>query len=1069
MTSEPREAPQSASQQRLWYLSCVRPDDPFYNIGVAFDLDGPVFPGFLRTGLRELVRRHTVLRSTFGERDGRPVQRVHPATEPDLEVHDLTGSGTSAERAERADDLERELVGRPFALSERPAFRAALIGLGPQQWRLVLSAHHIAFDARSVDVVTDELSMLYRAAVRGEPSPLDELPTQYQDIATAEATQDVGRAGRAYWRDVLAGYRRAPHLDRGHLRSADAGGPATSVELSLSRSTTDAIRHQMHQRGTLFTGLLGGLFLALSRRTGVPDRVVGIATSGRSSAQHDGMVGPFLNTVPVRAQVAADAPVDAVLDTVTAAAAGAIEHSTVPLQLIVQDSADDTGSGRPLIDCVFVMQSGRRSELILGGAGVRRRVPTGRTHVPLSVVMAEEPSGLHGRIEYRSDLVDTADVYALASELQLVYEAIADRRKAPEVPATPLPGPGASPTAATPPIENRTRPLRPVPPPELGVHERVLAWAVEAPSRTAVTDPDSAVSYAELDRRSLLLAGELQRRGVRPGTTVALYLHPSVDFVVAMLATQRAGAAYVPLSVRQPAARAAEVRRVSGSTTLLTHARVPTDVAHRIAGDATIVAVESIDGGSPGAALPPFDPEGLAYIVFTSGSTGSPNGVMVGHSNVTGLLRATVDRWWLGPDDVWLLFHDPAFDFSVWEIWGSLATGGRLVVPGGDDLSDGGDGLLRLVRDHGVTVLNQTPSAFAVLNEADRRTGSEETALRLIVLGGEAIRPADTDEWLGRHPEQPVVLNMYGITEATVHTTVHRLDARTAGSGRGTPIGRPLDGMRTYVLGQDLRPVPPGTPGELYIGGCGVTQGYAGQPDRTAARYLRDLCGKPGARMYRTGDIVTTEPDGSLRYLGRADRQVKLSGYRVELGDVEAAVDAHPEVRACYVIVEDSGGGPRTVCWVVPEAAAPPQGLLRRLRSDLRLRCPAYMIPSAFELIDRMPTTTNGKIDHQALADRRRGNAPAAQPVTEELIASMHRIWIEVFGDAAITMDDEFLNIGGHSLLATRIVSLCDERLGIRPPVRAVFEYPTVRELASALPSWQEPDGRDDPARRTET
>lgn len=1051
MTSESLDAPQSASQARLWYFSRANPDDPSYNIGVAFDLHGPVSGQLLRAGLREIVRRHAVLRSTFDDRDGRPVQRVHPVTEPDLDVHDLSGPEVGADRMDRADGLERELVGRPFALTDRPPFRARLIELGLMHQRLVVCVHHIAFDARSIDVLVDELSLLYRAFARGAPAPLDELSLQYHHVADAEAERGDDPVGLAYWRDRLADHRRSPHLDQCDPTSADTGGPAGSVELALSRSVTDALRRRVHRRGTLFTALLAGFFLALHRQTGVADRVVGIAVSGRSRTEHDGLIGPFLNTVPVRVELVAGTGPDAVLDVVTAYAVEAIEHSGTPLQRIVQDA--DAGwprDRRPLIDCLFVMQSGPKSELVLEATvSHRRRVPTGRTHVPLSVVLADGPSGLHGRIEYRSDLVRSADVQALAADLRQVYRALAEGRDVPDLVPT---GPAADTDDRPAEAADTARRW----PPEWGVHDHVLAWAAEDPDRTAVSDRDTALSYAELDRQSRELAGTLHRHGVRPGDPVALYLHPSVDLVVAMLATLRAGAAYVPLSVRQPVARAAAVRRACGSRTVLTHARMPADAVADVTGDATALTLELLEDPPSSDPLPRFGPDHLAYIVFTSGSTGSPNGVMVSHRNVVGLMRATAARWRLGRDDVWLLFHDPAFDFSVWEIWGSLTTGGRLVIPSDENRTRGGTMLVRLIREHGVTVLNQTPSAFTAWNDADRLAGPGDSALRLVVLGGEAIRRADTDDWLRRHPDTPVVLNMYGITEATVHTTACRLDAATDRGGPGSPIGHRLGGVRTHVLSPDLRPVPPDTPGELYIGGSGVTLGYAGQPGRTAARYLPDPFGPPSSRMYRTGDLVIADRDGALHYLGRADRQVKLSGYRVELAEVEAAVDAHPEVLTSAVVTEDDEGGLRAVCFVVPAASAS-TGLLRRLRSDLRRWYPTHMVPSAFEQIGRMPTTTNGKVDYRALANRRRGS-DRSRPTAEGLVQTVHRIWVDAFGDAGITIDDEFLELGGHSLLATRIVTLCVERLGMRPPVRAVFEHPTVRELSAALPRWREPD-----------
>jgi amino acid adenylation domain-containing protein len=584
------------------------------------------------------------------------------------------------------------------------------------------------------------------------------------------------------------------------------------------------------------------------------------------------------------------------------------------------------------------------------------------------------------------------------------------------------------------------------------LHQRFEAQARRTPEAVALTVEGRALSYGELNARANRLAHHLRSLGVEPESPVGLCVERSAEMIVGVLGILKAGGAYVPLDPVYPPERLAFLLADSGVRILLTQDalldRLPEHESFVVCLDSGWDAIARHDDADPPNVT---TPEGLAYVIYTSGSTGRPKGSLISHANVVRLFDATWPWFRFGPSDVWTLFHSFAFDFSVWEIWGALLYGGRLVVVP-YWVSRTPEAFYGLLRDERVTVLNQTPSAFRQLVAAEDAIEVAGLALRLVIFGGEALELQALRPWFARHGDQvPQLVNMYGITETTVHVTYRPvsladLDRVPASS----PIGRPIPDLRLYVLDRQLQPVPIGVTGELYVGGAGLARGYLNRPALTAERFLPDPFGAPGGRLYRTGDLARRRPDGDLDYLGRADDQVKIRGFRIELGEVESALLRHPAIREVVAVArEDTPGDRRLVAYLVVGGQGTPDAA--ELRRWLEGTLPEYMIPAAFVPLEALPLTPHGKVDRKALpapeADRAglRVEFVAPRNAAEEVLAA---IWAEVLGLERVGIQDDFFELGGNSLLATQVMSRLRQALRAEVPLRALFEAPTVAALA---------------------
>ncbi|MFC0106253.1 amino acid adenylation domain-containing protein [Kibdelosporangium aridum] len=1030
------DLPLSFAQQRLWFLDEFSPGSAEYNSCSGLRLTGKLDVEVLGDALNALVERHESLRTTFDSVDGHGVQRVH---EP-YNVHIRTAEASDETQAREILAAE---VQTPFNLRTGPLFRALLVRLSEQDHLLVLSMHHIVTDGWSMGILADELATLYTGR---ELAPL---PIQYADCAVWQRDREVGADHLDYWKDKLAALEPLElPTDRPRPPIKTSNGAVHRFEVSA------ALLARLKEIGrscdsTLFMTLAAATQVLFARYTGQSDIAVGTVTSGRERAEVERLVGFFVNTLILRSTVDTSAGFLDFLRGVRDTSVAAFEHADVPFEHLVDMLAPVRDPSRsPLVQALVVLQNTPSDRLRLDELTIEEiELPSALAIFDLSVEFTERDSALLGVIEYNTDLFDAATIDRLASHLVTLLQGIAD------TPSKAL--------AALPMLSNAERHELTVDWNQTTVsadtsrcvHELVAAQALAHPDQPAVTFDGETLTYAELDARANRLAHHLVAKGVGPDELVGVCLERGLDLPVALLGVLKAGGAYVPLDPDYPADRLAMVLADSAAPVLITSADL---LARLPSGDAAIVCVEDVPPQPSTAPQTGVGPHNLAYVIYTSGSTGKPKGVMVEHRSVANLLLTTRERFEFGASDVWTMFHSYAFDFSVWELWGALAFGGRVVVVP-RSVARAPEAFWRLLDEQGVTVLNQTPSSFRGLVRTAIDQGKQSPAdLRLVIFGGEALEPGHVRDWVERFADQPTrLVNMYGITETTVHVTYQPLDWSEVESCGRVRLGRPLPNYRMYLLDQNGTQVPVGVPGEIYVGGAGVARGYLNRPDLTAQRFV-DSPFVAGERLYRTGDLGRYLPDGRLEYWGRCDDQVKIRGFRIELGEVETALAAHPLVRAVAVAAVKESNTARLVAYVVAAQERPDTAQLRAFAGR---SLPDYMVPSAVVLVDELPVTPSGKVDRRALVALGTNAEAAGQAHVEprdETERALARIWAQVLGVGRIGAHDNFFDLGGDSILSIQVVSLA-RKAGIQMSTKDMFVHQTIAELAARASASSRP------------
>jgi amino acid adenylation domain-containing protein len=1022
-----RPLPLSFAQQRLWFLDQLEPGSPFYNMSYALRLAGALDDRALERAIGALVERHESLRTVFAAADGEPVQRVTPAAPLALSIEPVADE-------EDARRVARDEALRPFDLSRGPLFRARLLRIAPEDHVLLVTVHHAVSDGWSLDVLFRELGAFYAAFAAGEDAPLPPPAVQYPDYAVWQRRWLHGTAldaQLAYWRDALAGAPPALELPTDRPRPPAQTFAGAVREFHLPPEVARGVRALARGEGaTVFMTLLAAFNVVLSRWSGQQEVVVGSPMAGRTRPELEGVVGFFINTLPLRTDLSGDPSFRALVARVRAATMGAYAHQELPFERLVDDlKVERDPSRNPLFQVTFVLQNEPRV-FEFGGVKVGPlEVESGTAKFDLTLAAQERSDGIACAWEYNTDLFDAATIERLTGHLaRVIASAVADPAR--PVSAIDLLG------------EDEREVLRAfgVTAPEAadapGLLARIAARAHTAPDAVAVASADGAeVTYGELDARANRLARHLRARGVGGETRVGICLERGADLVTAVLAVLRTGGAYVPIDPAYPPERRAYMLSDSGAAVLVTRAPLAAELAPgivplvRVDADAPAIARESAE---PLAAAD--DPAAAAYVIYTSGSTGKPKGVEVTRRGLRNLVDWHVGAFGVAAGERTTLVAGVGFDASAWEIWPALAAGAALHVPADEVRADPAV-LQRWMVERGITVtFLPTPLAEAVLPLA----WPAEAPLRWLLTGGDALRVRPS-----RH--LPFVLvNNYGPTECAVVATSGRVEAEGAGA---PDIGRPIAGARIQVLDARLRPVPVGVPGELCVGGAGVARGYAGRPSLTAETFVPDPFGaEPGARMYRTGDRVRWRPDGRIEFLGRMDQQVKVRGYRIELGEIEAALLARGGVREAVVVLHQAPSGDRRLVGYVVGEDADAAGLRDALKAEL----PDYMVPAALVRLDALPLTPNGKLDRRALPapELEADGYVAPRTPAEEVLAA---IWAEVLGAPRVGVHDGFFDLGGHSLLATRVVSRVREAFRVELPLRALFEAPTVAELAARI------------------
>jgi amino acid adenylation domain-containing protein len=1028
--------PLSFSQQRLWFLDQLDPGTALYNIPINLRLTGPLEVAVLRSALSEIVRRHEALRTVFRTIGEEPRQVVLPAREVPLPVVDLSalpGDARTAAMQEAADEDAR----RPYDLAAGPLFRARLLRMDAEEHALLLGMHHIVSDGWSVGVLKRELRVLYEAFAEGLPSPLPELPLQYGDVAVWQRDNLAGEVMEGqvgYWREQLRGAPAVLDLPTDLPRPPVQTYSGDSVGFTLPAPLIERVRALGRANdATLFMTLSAALSVLLHRWSGQRDLTLGSPIAGRTYSELEELVGFFVNTLVLRVSLDGDPTFQQLLARVRETTLDAYGHQDVPFERLVEELQPQRDLSRPpLFQVMFMMQNMSNED---GTAG-KVRMDTFSSNVSqakfeLTVVVVDAPDGFRGIFQYNTDLFQRPTIERMSAQLTTLLEAASAD---PGARVSRLPLLPAAERALV--LETWNR----VEPPVwtgAGMHGGFQARAAATPDAVALEWEGGRSTYAELDAAAGRLAHRLRAAGVGPESLVALCVERGPRMVEAVLAVLRAGGAYLPLDPAYPRERLAYMLEDSGARVLLGDGAAVDALARPgvevIAQDREAAEIAAL----PAAPARPPHPEAAAYVIYTSGSTGRPKGVVVRHAAVENFLRAMARRPGLPEGAGLLAVTTLSFDIAVLELMLPLTLGGRVVLAGRETAADPA-ALRELFRTSGATAMQATPATWRMLADA----GWTPPSGALLMSGGEPL-PRELAERL--LAGGATLWNLYGPTETTIWSSA----ARVLPGGGPVPIGGPIDATSFHVLSPEGEPVPLGAYGELHVGGEGLARGYLRRPSLTALRFLPDpFSATGGARMYATGDRVRWRADGTLEIGGRLDTQVKLRGFRIELGEIEALLRAHPAVREAVAVVrEDVAGDPRLVAYVVagPGAEAPDGTALRAV---LRERLPEYMVPSGFVLLESLPLTPNGKVDRGALPAPGVEAAPDFEEPAAGTEAAVAEIWAAILRLPRVGATDNFFELGGHSLLATQVVARIRTEIGVSLPVLALFEAPTVREMA---------------------
>ncbi|CAL9674532.1 Dimodular nonribosomal peptide synthase (plasmid) [Streptomyces sp. enrichment culture] len=1045
----PERVPLSYAQQRLWFLDRLEGPSATYNVPVVLRLRGGVQVSALRAALADVVGRHEALRTVFPEEEGRPYQRVLPAdqAQPPLQIQQLPDDEALAQALQQA-------AGRPFDLAGELPLRAWLFELPAQEPVLLVLLHHIATDGWSTGPLLGDLSAAYAARCEGRSPGWDGLPVQYADYALwqrellgDEADPDSVLVRQIeFWRGELAGLPEVVELPVDRMRPAVASYRGETVSFSVDAQLHARLLECARAHGcTLFMVLHAALAALLTRLGAGTDIPLGSVTAGRHDEALDDLVGFFVNTLVLRTDTSGDPTFAELLDRVRDTDLAAYAHQDLPFERLVEIlNPPRTLARHPLFQTMLILQNTWYGKAVPGDVEVdQTRVSLRRARLDLAFEFREQsrdgaPAGLAGELEYSTDLFDRSTAERLAERLTRVLCAVGTDPDA-HIGQLDL----LSPAERRDLLVERNDTTREVP--AVTLADLFEAQADATPGNTAISFEDTRLTYAELNKRANRLAHLLIKRGVGPEDVVALALPRSADLLVSVLAVLKSGAAYLPLDLDCPADRITfmlgDIRPACVISSRDQARELPPLACPLIPLDAPepSASLESQPGDNPENAerTRPLLLADNAYIIYTSGSTGHPKGVSVSHQGIASLVANQAARYAVDSSSRVLQSLSPAFDVSLHEYCLALMSGACLVIP---ENTLYGDSLTDFILEHEITHAHIPPAVLAGLPEVDL------PSLRVLVVGGESLSTDMLTRW-GRGRR---MINAYGPTEATyeVSSSVYEDEIEERNLPDTLPIGTPSTNTRVFVLDGLLRPVPVGVAGELYVAGAGLARGYWGRAGLTAERFVACPFGV-GERMYRTGDVVRWRDGGGLEFVGRVDDQVKVRGFRVELGEVEAVVGRHRAVgRVAVVVREDRPGDRRLVGYVVPVAGGGVD--VDELRGFVAGVLPEYMVPSAFVVLEELPLTANGKLDRSRLPVPRvvAGLGRGPRSVREEVLCGL---FAEVLGVASVGVDDGFFELGGHSLLAMRLVARVRAVLGVELPVRAVFEAPTVAKLTGRL------------------
>ncbi|HEV3300843.1 MAG TPA: amino acid adenylation domain-containing protein [Planctomycetaceae bacterium] len=1050
--SESDDQPPSFEQERLWFLDQLEGDQALYGTAWGLRLRGGLNVAVLERSLREIVRRHRVLRTTFAMTGGALRAVLRDSTEFSLLFTDLRSLPPS-DREVRAHRLASEEAAAAFDLSRDLLLRARLLQLSDEEYWLILTLHLTVRDSLSVVIFNRELAALYAAFSADQPSPLPDLPLQYVDCAAWERARFAGpelEEQVAYWKRQLA---RAPallELPTDRPRQVEASYRGALEHLPLDEKLAAGLRELSRREGvTLFTILLAAFQVLLMRHSGETDISVATTVKGRPDPQLDGLIGFFENVVVLRGDLSGDPSFRDFVRTSREVVEGASVHGGIPFSKLLEELRPPRSlSYLPLCQVMLRLNAQQPTVQLANVATSPLRVSNGRSAFDLTLSLTEVAGSLVCEMEYRTDLFDACTIQSMLAHFRVLLESIVEQ---PEDPISKLPLLTTSERHQLLVEWNETQIDYPK---ERCIPALFEEQVARTPEAVAVVFETQRLTYRELNARANRLAHHLIGLGVGPETLVGLCIERSLEMVVGLVAILKAGGAYLPLDPEYPRQRLDETVADAMPSVLLS----TTALSKRLAPAARVIALDaaSFEASLSEASdrnpcdadrVAPLRPKCPAYVIYTSGSSGRPKGAVIEHHSLVNHMAWMCHAYPLNERDRVLARTSINFDASVWELWLPLLSGASLCVASEETARDPYR-LANYMDEQGVTIAQFVPTLLSAV----RSTGAGRPAqLRMVFAGGEPLA-ADLAEKVAASWQVPII-NLYGPTETTIQVTHYRYEQGAAVSTT-VPIGAPIGNARMYVLDDRLEPVPVGVTGELYIGGEGVGRGYLNRPELTSEKFLPDhLSGQPDARMYRSGDLVRWRRDGNLEFVGRRDNQVKLRGFRIELGEIEAVLARHPQVQRAVVIVrEDRFGNPSLVAYVVPTLRQGPS--ITDLRNFLGQTLPAFMLPSAFVTLHALPLTPNGKVDRkelpapetvgQALA----GDYVAPQTAVQEQLA---QIWSSVLSVQRVGTRDNFFVLGGDSLMAAEAMLRLRNVCGCDLPLRSLFEAPTIGELASLI------------------
>jgi amino acid adenylation domain-containing protein len=1039
-------APLSFSQQRLWFLDQYEPNSSLYNVSSTVRLNGKLDIEALKRSLDEIVRRHDALRTTFANVNGEPFQVIAPAVNGSLAVIDLRDRPES-EREERALRLAGREARRSFDLKQGPLFRATLMRLSEADHVLVLAMHHIVSDGWSMAVLYRELSVLYQAFSQCEPSPLAELPIQYGDYALWQRHWLQGavlESQLSYWKKQLDGAPAMLDVPTDYPRPAVQSYRGAQQSIELSKELTRGLKALSQKEGvTLFMTLLAAFDTLLYRYTGQKDIVVGSPIANRNRAEIEKLIGFFVNTLVLRTDCSSDPTFKELLARVREMALEAYAHQDLPFEKLVEELKPERSlSHSPLFQMMFVLQNAPTTNLSFERVSVTPiTIRLDAAKFDLMLAMRETVDGLKGSVQYNTDLFNDARITRLLGHLQKLFESVvAD----PGVRIGELSFLSDAEKSQLLSEWNETqRDYRS----DKCVHDLFEEQAEKTPGAIALVFEGQQLTYRELNTRANRVAHCLANIGVGPETLVAICMERSFELVVGLLGILKAGGAYVPLDPNDPKERLAFMLEDTQVPVLLTQERLLANLPDH---GARVVCLDrdwqQIAADSGENLITGMGAENLAYVTYTSGSTGQPKGVAVLHRGILRLLTG-VEYVRLDANQTLLQLAPISFDASTFEIWGALLHGARCVLFSGKIAAP--NELGNILRRSNVGTLWLTASLFNLVIDEVPEALSE---VRQLLIGGEALSVSHVQRALALLPRTQII-NGYGPTESTTFTCCYSIPRRLDENITSISIGRPVANSKVYLLDSQLSPVPVGVTGELYIGGDGLARGYLNRPELTAEKFIPDpFCQDPGARLYKSGDLARFLSNGNIEFLGRTDHQVKIRGFRIELGEIEAALRQHPAVQQTVVLVRQKMSGEKSlVAYLVSSEES--ISTVNELRSFLRQKLPEYMVPSSFVTVAALPLLPSGKIDRNALPAPDEDKAElstfvAPRTAVEELLVE---IWAEVLKVEKVGVSDNFFELGGHSLLATQVISRLHKTFDLSLPLQSLFENPTIEGLARII------------------